>query len=77
MRGRVARQGDEGDLLAAGVLEGAGQELALQIDGKKPRAGINVLVAGHAGLPKPDTPSSLDVQFGSRQDALHEKRGLF
>lgn len=61
------------DEVVQGMLESAGQKLPLQIDGKKPRAGINVLVAGHAGPPKPNTPSSLDIPFGSRQDALHEK----
>ena len=32
------------------VLEGAGQQLRLEIDGQKPRAGVDVLVAGHLGL---------------------------
>mgnify|MGYP003507246562 CR=1 FL=1 len=57
------------DLVAQGMLETSRQELALQIDGKKPRAGITVLVAGHAGLRKPNAGWSLDIPFGSRQDA--------
>ena len=61
------------DKVVQGVLESAGQKLPLQIDGKKTRAGVNVLVAGHAGLLKPNAGWSLDIPFGSRQDALHEK----
>ena len=32
------------------VLEGAGQQLRFKVDGQKPRAGIDVLAAGHLGL---------------------------
>jgi len=47
------------DQVVQGVFEIPRQELALQVDGGKPRTGINVLVAGHARLLKPSTPSSL------------------
>jgi hypothetical protein len=58
------------DQKVQGVLETFRQELALQINGEKPRTGINVLVAGHAGLLKLNAGWSLDIPFGSRQDAL-------
>ena len=45
----------------------------LQIDGKKPWAGIKMLVAGHPCPSQPNALLSLDIQFGSRQDALHER----
>ena len=32
------------------VLEGAGQQLRLEIDGQEPGAGVDMLVAGHLGL---------------------------
>ncbi|MCZ2155270.1 MAG: hypothetical protein LC114_15440 [Bryobacterales bacterium] len=57
------------DEVAERVLEDALQQLPDQIQGEKTRTGVDVLVAGHAGLPKPNTPSSLDIPFGSRQDA--------
>ena len=57
------------DQMVQSVLERARQELALQIDSEKPRTGVNVLVAGHSLLPKPNAGWSLDIPFGSRQDA--------
>ena len=45
----------------------------LQIDGKKLRTGINMIVAGHPGPSQPNALLSLDIPFGSRQDALHER----
>lgn len=55
------------------VLETPRQEQMLQIDGKKPWAGVNMLVAGHPCLSQPNALLSLDIPFGSRQDALHER----
>jgi len=36
------------DEVIEGVFEGAGKQLPMQVDGKKTRAGVDVLVAGHA-----------------------------
>jgi hypothetical protein len=51
------------------MLEGAGQQLPFEIDGKKTRAGVDVLVAGHEISSRRDDPMTLDIPFGSRQDA--------
>jgi hypothetical protein len=40
------------DQVIEGVLEAAGQQLPFEIDGNEARAGVDVLVAGHAGLPE-------------------------
>jgi len=37
------------DQVVEGVFEAAGQQLPFEIDGNKARAGVDVLVAGHAG----------------------------
>jgi len=55
--------------IVQGVLDALRQELMLKIDGEKPWAGINMLVAGHPCLSQPNALSSLDIPFGSRQDA--------
>ena len=57
------------DEVVQGVFEGAGQQLPFEIDGKKARAGINVFVAGHGCAFKENTPMTLDIQFGSQQNA--------
>jgi hypothetical protein len=51
------------------MLEGAGQQLPFEIDGKEARAGVYVLVAGHEFSSKRDALMTLDIPFGSRQDA--------
>jgi hypothetical protein len=57
------------DQIVQGMLEGAGQQLPFEIDGKEARAGVYVLVAGHEFSSKRDAPMTLDIPFGSRQDA--------
>ena len=52
--------------IVQGALDALRQELMLQIDGKKPWAGINMLVAGHPCLSQPNALSGLDIPFGSR-----------
>jgi hypothetical protein len=37
------------DQIVEGVLEGAGQQLSFKIDGDEPGAGVDMLVARHAG----------------------------
>ena len=38
-------------------------------NGKEMRAGVDDFLAGHAGLPEGVLPWSVDIPFGSRQDA--------
>jgi hypothetical protein len=56
----------------------AKQELPFEIDGEEARAGVpqgdflrgvDVLVAGHGISSRRDAPMTLDIPFGSRQDA--------
>ena len=56
------------DQVVQRVFEGAGEQLPLQIDGNKARAGVDVFVARHAGL-QMNFRLSLDIPFGSRQNA--------
>jgi hypothetical protein len=51
------------------VFEGTGQQLPFEIDGDQPRAGVDVFVAGHGIGSKRDASMTLDIPFGSRQDA--------
>ena len=55
--------------IVQGMLEGAGQQLPLQINGKEARTGVYVFVASHEISYKRDAPMTLDIPFGSRQDA--------
>jgi PhzF family phenazine biosynthesis protein len=41
------------DQVVQGMLKAAGQQLSLEINGNEARAGVDVFVAGHAGLRKP------------------------
>jgi hypothetical protein len=52
------------------VLEGAGQQLPFKIDGNEARAGIDVLIAGHGKSSKRDATMTLDIPFGSQQNAV-------
>lgn len=52
------------------MLEGAGQELPLQINRKKSRAGVDVFVTRHLFLQNISLNSDLDICFGSRHDAV-------
>ena len=56
--------------IVQGVLEGAGQQLPFEIDGKEARAGVDCLVAGHGISSKQDAPMTLDIPFGSQQNAV-------
>jgi hypothetical protein len=51
------------------VLEGARQKLPLQINGNESRAGVDVFVAGHEISSKRDALMTLDIPFGSQQNA--------
>ena len=55
------------------VLETAGQQLPLQIHREKPRAGVDCFVAGHDAFLSSTSRWSLDIPFGSRQDARDEQ----
>jgi len=58
------------DQVIHGMFEGAGKELPLQINGKKPGAGVDVFVARHLLLQNIVLRFDLDIYFGSRHDAL-------
>lgn len=51
------------------VLDGAREKLPLQVNHRKARAGVNVLVSGHLGLRNLVLQFDLDICFGSRHDA--------
>jgi hypothetical protein len=51
------------------VFEGAGMQLPFEIDGNEARAGVDVLVAGHGIGSKRDASMTLDIPFGSQQNA--------
>jgi hypothetical protein len=51
------------------MLEGAGQQLPFEIHGEEARAGVDVFVAGHGIGSIQDALMTLDIPFGSRQDA--------
>lgn len=57
------------DEVVQGMFDSARQKLALQIDSKQTRAGVDYLVACHFHLPKPNARWSLDIPFGSQQNA--------
>ena len=57
------------DEVVQGMFEGARLQLPFEIDGKKARAGVDGLVAGHGVGSKRDAPMTLDIPFGSRHDA--------
>lgn len=52
------------------VLEAAGQQLPFKINGNQARAGVNVLVAGHGSVSESDLLMTLDIPFGSQQNAV-------
>ena len=64
------------DEVVQGVFEGAGVQLALEINGNEARAGVDVLVAGHGIGSKRDTCMTLDIPFGSPQNARMKRRFL-
>ena len=51
------------------MLEGAREELPLQINSEKPRTGVDVFVARHLFLRKDVLQFDLGISFGSRHDA--------
>jgi hypothetical protein len=55
------------------VLEGAGKELPFHIHGQNARARVDVFVTRHSPLPRSNNYSSLDIPYGSRQDARMER----
>ncbi len=57
------------DQVVQGVLEVAGQEQSLQINGNEAQAGVDGFVAGHESLSERTAPWSLVIPFGSRHDA--------
>lgn len=50
------------------MFESAGDELPLQVNGEKPRASVNVLVARHGASPEQRQRHKLDAIMGLRQD---------
>ena len=54
------------------VLKANREKLTFQIDGEEARAGVDVFVAGHGHSKKSLTLVSLDIPFGSPQNAAHE-----
>ena len=52
------------------VFDGAGDGLSLQVNGKKARAGVDVLVSGHVCSIKIVWQFDPDICFGSRHDAF-------
>lgn len=58
------------DQVVERVFETAGDELPFKIDREEARAGVNGLVAGHGAPPVCDNRWSVDIPFGSRQDAV-------
>jgi hypothetical protein len=55
------------------VFEGAGKQLPFEIDGDQARAGVDVLVAGHGIGSKRDACMTLDIPFGSQQNAAMKR----
>ncbi len=51
------------------MLEGAGEQLPLQVNGKKTRAGVDVLVARHAVCSITKSMRDVDAEGRVRQDA--------
>ena len=51
------------------MLKSARQKLPLKVNGKKPRAGVDVFVARHDAPSKYHSVFDLDISFGSRHDA--------
>ena len=51
-----------------GMFEAAGEELPVQIHRQKARAGVDVFVSGHGGLPNFVLGFDLEIVFGSRED---------
>ena len=56
------------DQVVQDVFEGARYQLP-EIDGDETWAGVDVFVAGHGSLSKGNSLMTLDIPFGSRQDA--------
>ena len=57
------------DQIVQGVFEGAGKQLPFEINDYEARAGVDVLLAGHEIDSKRDAPMTLDIPFGSQQNA--------
>jgi hypothetical protein len=55
------------------VFEGAGQELPFEINGNEARAGVDGFVAGHGSLSKGNSLMTLDIPFGSQQNAAMKR----
>jgi hypothetical protein len=55
------------------VFEGAGQELPFEINGNEARAGVDCLVPGHGSLSKGNSLMTLDIPFGSQQNAAMKR----
>lgn len=65
----VATEDDEGDVFPAGALEGARQESPFKINDNKAWAGADLPVTRHGIGSKRYASMTLDLPFGSQQNA--------
>ena len=57
------------DEVIQSMLEGAGEQLPLQVNGKETRAGVDVLIARHASVSSQNPCRDVDADKRLRQDA--------